>query len=119
MVMNVTIVLVTHNRLEYTKKTLARLLEDPTEEFDLYLWDNASSDETADFLKDGVKDPRIVDVVLSKKNMGQAGAMNYAWSKTKAELVGKVDNDCMQTPGWTRIFTRAHKDIHQLGAVAS
>ncbi len=117
--MNVTIVLITHNRLEYTKKTLARLLEDPTEEFDLYLWDNASSDETADYLKDGVKDPRIVDVVLSKENVGQAGAMNYAWSKTKAELVGKVDNDCLQTPGWTRIFAQAHKDIPQLGAVAS
>lgn len=116
--MNVTIVLVTHNRLEYTKKAIVRLLSDPTEEFDLYLWDNASTDGTSEYIKDAVKDPRIVEVVLSKENAGQTGAMNYVWGKTKAELVGKLDNDCLVTPGWTRIFAKAHEDIERLGAVA-
>jgi len=115
--MNVAIVLVTHNRLEYTKKSISRLLEDPNEEFDLYLWDNASKDETREYLKN-VKDPRIVETVLSKDNQGQTGAMNYVWSKTKAELIGKLDNDCLVTPGWTRIFAEAHNDIKNLGAVA-
>jgi GT2 family glycosyltransferase len=116
--MNVAIVLVTHNRLDYTRKTLERLVSDPSEEFDLYIWDNASTDETQEYLNDAVKDPRVVEVVLSKENVGQAGAMNYAWSKTKAELVGKIDNDCLVTPGWTRIFAQAHKDIEMLGSVA-
>jgi len=115
--MDVAIVVVTHNRFEYTKKTIARLLEDPNEEFDLYLWDNASSDETSEYLK-SLKDPRIVKVILSKENVGQTGAMNYVWGKTKAELVGKLDNDCLVTPGWTRIFAKAHEDIENLGAVA-
>jgi len=115
--MNIAIVVVTHNRLEYTKKTLARLLEDTKEEFDLYLWDNASTDKTPEYLE-ALNDNRIVEVVLSKENAGQTGAMNYAWSKTKAELVGKLDNDCLVTPGWTRIFAQAHKDIDPLGAVA-
>ncbi len=116
--MNVCVVLVTYNRLEYTKKTIARLLEDPSEEFELYLWDNASTDETPEYLKEEVKDPRIVETILSKENVGQTGAMNYAWSKTRAELVGKLDNDCLVTPGWTRIFAQAHKDIEMLGTVA-
>ena len=116
--MNVCIVLVTYNRLEYTKKVIARLLEDPSEEFELYLWDNASSDETPEYLKEEVKDPRIVETILSKENVGQTGAMNYAWSKTKADLVGKLDNDCLVTPGWTRILAKAHEDIEKLGVVA-
>jgi glycosyltransferase involved in cell wall biosynthesis len=116
--MNVCIVVVTHNRLEYTRKAIARLLEDPNEQFDLYLWDNASTDGTPEYLKDVVKDPRIVEVVLSKENVGQTGAMNYVWSKTKTELVGKLDNDCLVTPGWTRILAQAHKDIDMLGTVA-
>jgi glycosyltransferase involved in cell wall biosynthesis len=116
--MNVCIVVVTHNRIEYTKKTITSLLKDKTEEFDLYLWDNASADDTPDYLK-SLKDNRITEVILSKENVGQTGAMNYAWSKTKAELVGKVDNDCVQTPGWTRVFARAHADIPKLGAVAA
>jgi len=116
--MNVCIVLATHNRLEYTRKTISRLLEDPTEEFDLYLWDNASTDQTAEYLKEGLSDARIQEVILSKENVGLTGAMNYVWGKTKAELVGKLDNDCLVTPGWTRIFAKAHKDIEKLGAVA-
>jgi len=116
--MNICIVLVAHNRLEYTRKALSRLLQDPNEEFELYLWDNASSDETGEYLADGVQDPRIVEVILSKQNVGQTGAMNHVWNKTKAELVGKVDNDCLVTSGWTRTFAGAHKDIARLGAVA-
>ena len=115
--MNIAIVVVTHNRLEYTKKCIPRLLEDTTEQFDLYLWDNASTDETPNYLK-SLKDNRIVEVILSKENEGQTGAMNYVWSKTKAELIGKLDNDCLVTPGWTRIFAQAHQDIEKLGAVA-
>lgn len=115
--MNVAIVLVTHNRLEYTKKSISRLLEDHSEEFDLYLWDNASTDGTQEYLKN-LKDPRIAETILSKNNQGQTGAMNYVWSKTKAELIGKLDNDCLVTPGWTRIMAKAHNDIENLGAVA-
>lgn len=115
--MNVALVLVTYNRLEYTKKTISRLLEDKNEQFDLYIWDNASNDKTQEYLS-SISDPRIVEMILSKENVGQTGAMNYVWSKTKAELVGKLDNDCLVTPGWTRILAQAHQDIENLGVVA-
>jgi GT2 family glycosyltransferase len=115
--MSIALVVPTHNRLEYTRKVIPHLLEDQKEEFDLYLWDNASTDGTVEYLKNEVNDPRIVEVVLNKENVGQTGAMNYVWSKTKAELVGKVDNDCLVTPGWTRTFAQAHIDIPELGVV--
>lgn len=115
--MNIAVVVVTHNRFEYTRKCIECLLENSAEEFDLYLWDNASKDETPEYLN-SIKDPRIVEIILSKDNVGQTGAMNYAWSKTKAELVGKLDNDCLVTPGWTHILAEAHKDIPELGVVA-
>ena len=115
--MSIAIVVVTHNRLEYTRKTITRLLEDPNEEFELYIWDNASKDETPEYIK-SISDPRIVETIVSKENVGQTGAMNYVWNKTKAELVGKLDNDCLVTPGWTRILSQAHRDIENLGAVA-
>jgi len=115
--MNIAIVIPTHNRLSYTQKVIPCLLTDPTEEFELYLWDNASTDGTPEYLK-SINDPRIKAVYLSNTNQGQVGAMNWAWSQTQAELVGKLDNDCLPTPGWTRIFAAAHRDIPQLGAVA-
>jgi glycosyltransferase involved in cell wall biosynthesis len=106
----------TFNRLRYAKLSLPRLLEDATEDFELVIWDNGSSDGTADFLR-GVRDRRIREVVLRPGNEGQAAAIQFAWSQTEAELCGKVDDDCLVTPGWTRVLSAAHLQIPELGGV--
>jgi len=46
--MTIDLVFVTHNRLEYTKLALASVLADPSEEFSLTIWDNASTDGTVE-----------------------------------------------------------------------
>ncbi len=116
--MKIQLVFVTYNRLAYTRRSLSSVLADPSEEFSLVIWDNGSTDGTAEYLKHEVDDPRVCDIVLSRENLGQTGAMNYAWSRTDADLVGKVDNDCLLPAGWTRILAQAHRDIPELGAVA-
>jgi glycosyltransferase involved in cell wall biosynthesis len=110
------LVYITFNRLRYTRLSLPRLLADPSERFDLVIWDNGSTDGTAEFLR-SVHDPRIREVVLRPANEGQAAATNYAWSRSDAELCGKVDNDCLVTPGWTRVLASAHAAISELGGI--
>ena len=102
--MKIDLVFITYNRLEYTKLALASVLADPTEDFRLTIWDNASTDGTVEYLKNEVSDHRISDIVLSKENVGQIVAVNEIWGKSKADLLGKLDNDCLMTPGWTRIL---------------
>jgi glycosyltransferase involved in cell wall biosynthesis len=97
---------------------LASILADPTEEFSLTIWDNASTDGTVDYLRKEVSDPRIADIVLSKENVGQTAAVNEVWGRSKADLLGKLDNDCLVTAGWTRTLAQAHQDIEGLGVVA-
>jgi glycosyltransferase involved in cell wall biosynthesis len=109
---------ITHNRLEYTKLALASVLADPKEEFSLTIWDNASSDGTAEYLKAEVKDPRIKEVIVARKNVGQVAAINHVWKQSKGDLVGKLDNDCIVTPGWTKALAQAHQDIPELGVIA-
>ncbi len=111
-------IFITHNRLEYTKRALASVLADATEEFALTIWDNASTDGTIEYLKKEVNDHRISDVIFSKENIGQTAAVNEMWNKSKADLIGKLDNDCLVTPGWTRTLAQAHLDIEKLGVVA-
>jgi|GEM_PF-643295 len=115
--MNITLAFVTYNRLHYTRLALASILADKTEQFSLYIWDNGSSDETPEFLK-SISDPRIKDVVLSKHNVGQIEAVNSIWSRSKDDLLGKCDNDCIMTPGWTKPIAQAHAEIRNLGAIA-
>jgi glycosyltransferase involved in cell wall biosynthesis len=112
------LVFITFNRIEYTKLSLASVLADPSEEFALTIWDNASTDGTAEYLKSEVSDARIEDMVFSKENVGQTAAVNRIWGNSKADLLGKLDNDCLMTPGWTRILAQAHADIPMLGTVA-
>lgn len=115
--MRVHLLYLTFNRVDYTRLSLPRLLADPTEEFELTIWDNGSTDGTPEYLR-SVRDPRIVEVRLCPNNVGQVEAVNEVWSKSKADLLGKCDNDCLVTPGWTRILAKAHEDIDQLGTVA-
>jgi len=116
--MTVDLIFITYNRLEYTKLALASLLADPTEEFSLTIWDNASTDGTVEYLKNEMSDKRMANIIFSKENVGQIAAVNQVWSRSKADLLGKLDNDCLVTPGWTRILAQAHEDIPQLGVVA-
>lgn len=116
--MTIDLVFITYNRLEYTKLALASVLADTTGEFSLTIWDNASTDGTVDYLKREINDHRIADVIFSKENIGQTAAVNQIWGKSKADLLGKLDNDCLMTPGWTRTLAQAHMDIPMLGVVA-
>lgn len=116
--MTIDLIFITYNRLAYTKLALASVLAGREEEFSLTIWDNGSTDGTTEFLRNEVGDPRISDIIFSKENIGQTAAVNQVWGNSKAELLGKVDNDCLVTPGWTRTLAQAHKDISNLGVVA-
>ena len=116
--MDIDLVFVTYNRLYYTRLALESLLADHEERFRLTIWDNHSTDGTVEYLKQEVRDARIVDMIFSRENRGPTAAINEVWHNSKAALVGKIDNDCRVTPGWTRTLAQAHQDIPQLGAVA-
>jgi GT2 family glycosyltransferase len=94
------------------------VLSDPAEEFRLTIWDNGSTDGTVEYLRNEVNDPRVTDIILSKTNVGQTCAVNEIWGRSKADLLGKLDNDCIVSPGWTRMLAQAHEDINNLGVIA-
>ncbi len=115
--MRIHLAFITYNRLHYTKKALESVLRDKEEDFTLTIWDNASTDGTKEYLQT-IKDPRISEIIYSKINVGQVKAVNNIWTASNADLLGKLDNDCLVTPGWTRILSAAHRDIDKLGVVA-
>jgi GT2 family glycosyltransferase len=115
--LSIHLVFITYNRLRYTKLALESVLRDPDESFKLTIWDNASQDGTPEYLR-SISDPRIDDIVLSKENVGQVPAVNQVWGSSDCDLLGKLDNDCILTPGWSATLAQAHADIPDLGVVA-
>ena len=72
---------VTFNRLGLTIRNLERLLESK-DNFELYIIDNNSTDDTWEYLK-SVNDPRIVEKKRFDLNRGIVYAMNYVISHRK------------------------------------
>ncbi len=94
----------TFNRLEYTKRTLPRLIE-ATPEADIYVVDNGSTDGTIDYLYDFIRPHNEGGPVhwfrTNPYNIGIVNAMNWFFSETKDhEYVAKVDNDTMVLDSW-------------------
>ena len=114
--MKIDLIFITHNRLKYTKLALEGLLADPTEEFSLTIWDNASSNGMRDYLS-SVEDSRISRKVFSRENLGLRGPINDLFSNSSADLVGIIPDDYLVTPGWTRPIAEAHADVPLFGAI--
>jgi len=116
--MKIDLAFITYNRLQYTKLALRSILDNRKDDFSLTIWDNASTDGTAEYLDNEVSDGRIADIILSEENVGQAAAVNTVWGRSDADLLGKLDNDCLMTPGWVGKLAQAHEDIADLGVIA-
>lgn len=87
--MSVPILMITWNRLEYTKRALDALLK--ADDVFLHIFDNGSTDGTQKYLEEL---PNQVTMWFNAENSGIAMAMNVFLKETNGfPIVGKVDND--------------------------
>lgn len=88
--------MITHNRLEYTKRALEALLK--CEGADVFVFDNGSDGfEMTDYLWSLGR--KITELSPSWNNHGIAGAFNWFLKETEGcQYVAKVDNDTIVPP---------------------
>lgn len=121
--MNLLIALITYNRLAYTKRTLANLLETITVPHFIVASDNASTDGTQDWLT--AQQGHGLDlVVLNPDNYYPGKACNIAWEKGLEAYklwpthLMRIDNDMELAPGWcerAQEYFKAFSNLGQLG----
>lgn len=118
--MNLLICVVTHNRLSYTKRTLKSLIKTLDIPYYLVVVDNASSDETQEWLeKEGPQDL----LILNPANFYPGKATNIGWERglrefPQAELLMRCDNDMEFSPHWAaraEDYFRKMPSLGQLG----
>lgn len=113
-----TIMIVTMNRREILEKTLHYLYETTDDsERDLLIWDNASTDDTPDFLGTMVGWPGV-RVFRSKADLGVAGPRKRMLPSINTPYIFTLDDDVwMISKGWASAVVRAldaDQSIHQL-----
>jgi glycosyltransferase involved in cell wall biosynthesis len=71
-----------------------------TEDFDLLVFDNGSSQEVQEELRNLSANGLIDFLVLSRFNLGKTGALNWILAALPNELIGFADGDVLFRPAW-------------------
>lgn len=118
--MNLLIVLVTYNRLAYTKKTLRYLWDTIEIPYYLVIVDNASTDGTQEYLSRLVDRNRADHVIFNDENYYPGKATNIGWEEglkeyPEATHLMRLDNDMALYRGWDYAAESYFKAIPELG----
>jgi len=113
------LVMITYNRLEYTKLALEAVLKIDYPALELVVWDNASTDGTPDYLKERLGGLPNVRFELSPTNRGVVHPMNAVWgSNHDAQVLAKVDNDTIVPPELLRRLAECHVGSEHFGVLS-
>ena len=114
----IAIVVLTHNRAHLLRKCVENvLLQTSAATREIVIWDNASTDGTAEFLA-SVNDARI-RVVRSETNLGQS-AYARAFALTSCAFMIELDDDVVGAPPqWDAVLLGAYRRLPEIGFLAA
>ena len=97
--------MVTYNRLDLTKRTLASVEQNTIYPYNIVFVDNNSSDDTIDFLDKYIKDKDNAVLLANRENMGIAIGRNQALKMTHEHFPATrwfctIDNDVELPEKW-------------------
>ncbi|GAH84295.1 unnamed protein product, partial [marine sediment metagenome] len=105
--MKIGMVMLTFNRLEYTKIVLKNYFKKTKISHQLHIWDNHSTDGTQEWLIKIAKKKYPVTIVLNQRNIGPQRAIQKYFKLSKGkDLVGKIDNDVLMSNRWLENFVK-------------
>lgn len=94
------IIILTCNRLEYTKKCVKSIRRHTRESHEIIFVDNASTDSTVKWLQNQVKENKNYFLIQNKENIGVAGGRNQGINLSHGEFILLLDNDVVVGEGW-------------------
>lgn len=112
----VTVSIVTFNSRREIGRCLDAILAQTAPSFQVVVWDNGSTDGTAQFLQSW-SDSRV-SVFLSQENVGFCVAHNRAIAGCDSEFVLILNPDCYLAPDYLEKAVQAAMDDARIGSVA-
>lgn len=111
------VLMVTHERLHYTRKALPRLLASCDEAMRVWVWHNGDDAPTLDYVRSLRSHPRFFRFHHSRTNERLWVPTNWLWAESDGELLSRIDDDCLVPDGWGDTFRQAHLASDQLGVL--
>lgn len=89
----VSVIIPTYNRLASLKRAIASVLRQSFKDFDVWIVDDASTDETLIWLQElQTTEPRI-ECIFNKQNLGVSASRNLAIHASTSEWIALLDSD--------------------------
>jgi len=114
------IIILTCNQIEYTKKCIDSIFKHTQEPFELILVDNGSTDGTLEYLESeiAVRNGEVrVKIIKNKKNKGFAAGNNQGIATAKGDYILLMNNDVVVTPDWLRRMIACAEKHPKIGIV--
>jgi GT2 family glycosyltransferase len=97
----VSIIVVVHNNLLFTRMCLESVLANTDWRWlELIVVDNGSTDGTQEYLSELAKNVSVVRVISPGENLGFAEANNLGFSASQGEMIVLLNNDTIVADGW-------------------
>jgi GT2 family glycosyltransferase len=110
----VSLIIVNYNGLAYLDTCLSSVLNQPYDNYELIIVDNASSDGSLEYMRQ--KYPGL-KFIANKKNTGYAGGINSGLAEAKGEYISPLNMDIEAEPGWLARMVEFMEGHPQAGAV--
>lgn len=107
----VSVIVLCYNQLDYTRTCVDSILQNTAyPNYELIMVDNASSDGTADYLRQLASREERVRLVLNDSNRGFAGGNNDGLAIARGEYLLLLNNDTVVTRGWLTNMVKHFRD---------
>jgi glycosyltransferase involved in cell wall biosynthesis/polysaccharide pyruvyl transferase WcaK-like protein/MoaA/NifB/PqqE/SkfB family radical SAM enzyme len=114
------IIMLTCNQLQYTKKCIESILQNTQKPYELIIVDNGSTDGTVEYLESEVPknhpDLRI-KIIKNKENKGFAGGNNQGMAVASGDYILLLNNDVVVTTGWLERMLSCAEKQPEIGIV--
>jgi glycosyltransferase involved in cell wall biosynthesis len=115
----VDVLMISYRRPDALRLSLPRLLETCDERTRVWLWHNGTHEETLEVARELATDGRVANFHHSRDNQGLVAPTHWLWEHSRAEFVSKVDDDCLESPGWIERLRDAHQMNPRFGVIGA
>lgn len=112
------VLMITHNRPDYTRLSLARLLDSCDDTMRVWVWHNGDDEATLSVVDSMLGHSRLHRFHHSPVNALVREPTNWLFRESQAPLLSVVADDCLVTPDWAAKLRRAHADVPRFGVLA-
>ncbi len=112
---SVSIIIVNFNGKRFLKECLSAVLGANYPNFEVIVVDNASTDQSVEFLSNSFPEEKRLKIIINQENLGFGPANNVGFEEAKGDYIVFLNNDTSVEPEWLAALVDAMENDETIG----